>query len=214
MTPGDAPEDARAGPVVIGLAGGVGSGKSTVARAFAELGCVVSDSDQQARAALDRPEVRAALAEWWGGGVLDDEGRVDRAAVARIVFEDPEQRTRLEDLIHPLIRETREGLVASAGRAPAVIVDAPLLFEAGLDAECDAVVFVDAPYPERLARVRASRGWDERELDRRESAQWPVDRKRAASDHVIDNRGADVQALRARADTVLRTILAAARSGG
>ena len=145
--------------------------------------------------------------------MLDDDGCVDRAHVARIVFEDPSQRARLEDLIHPLIREDRAALVRAAGGAPAVIVDAPLLFEVGLDAECDAVVFIEAPYPARLARVRASRGWDEAELDRRESAQWPVQRQRAASQYVIENGGAfdgprmGAETLRARADTGLETIL-------
>ena len=200
-------------PVVIGLAGGIGSGKSTVARAFEALGCVVSDSDKQAKQALDRDSVRATLSRWWGAEVLDDDGCVDRAHVARIVFEDPSQRARLEDLIHPLIREDRAALVRAAGGAPAVIVDAPLLFEVWRDAECDAVVFIEAPYADRLARVRASRVWDEAELDRRESAQWPVQRKREASQYVIENGGAfdgsgmGAETLRARAETVLETIL-------
>ncbi|MBX3406220.1 MAG: dephospho-CoA kinase [Phycisphaeraceae bacterium] len=182
---------------VIGLAGGIGSGKSTVAGIFARLGCLVVDSDALARAALDRPDVRAEIVRWWGEGVLgpaDGSGtrKVDRAKVAQIVFADAAERKRLEDLVHPLVRQdraqaAREG--AAAG-ARAVIVDAPLLFEAGLDAECDAVVFVDAARAARLRRVRESRNWDEAELDRRESAQLPLQSKRSRADYCVSNDGA------------------------
>lgn len=214
-------------PVVIGLAGGVGAGKSAVASAFASLGCLVADSDAQARAALQRPEVVRTLVEWWGKSVLDADGGVDRSRVASIVFERPEERRRLEGLIHPLVRETRGALIdrASTEGAPAVIVDAPLLFEAGLDSECDAVVFVSAPREVRLARVARSRGWDARELDRREAAQWPVEKKRAACGYEIDN-GAETEAqagaqvdmgvgerLRAEAARVLSAVRAAVDGG-
>lgn len=177
-------------PLVIGLAGGVGSGKSTVARAFARLGCAVVDSDVEARAALRRPEVIRELVSWWGEGVLDDEGAIDRSAVARIVFEDSAERERLEGLIHPLVRRSRANAVevARGAGAPCVIVDAPLLFEAGLDEECDVTVFVDTDRSVRLERVR-SRGWDAAELDRREAAQWPLEKKRALCDEVVVNSG-------------------------
>lgn len=183
-----------AAPIVVGIAGGIGSGKSTVARAFAALGWVVVDSDQQAAAALQRDDVRRTLIQWWGMAVLDASGAVDRKAVGRIVFADPAERARLEGLIHPLIargrREAVEAATLAAGRAPeGVVYDAPLLFEAGLDKGCDAVVFVDAPRDARLARVRASRGWDDQELAKREANQWPLDRKRAGCRFVVVNDG-------------------------
>jgi dephospho-CoA kinase len=192
-TPEDARRLARAHgwtrPAVIGLAGGIGSGKSAVARALAFLGCVVSDSDTGARAALDRPDVLGELVSWWGPGVRAPAGGADRRAIASIVFERPGERARLEALIHPILHAERSALLnrAQADGAAAVVIDAPLLFEAGLDAQCDAVVFVDAPREQRLERVRASRGWDEAELLRREKAQWELDRKRSASDHVVVN---------------------------
>lgn len=175
-------------PVVIGIAGGIGSGKSTVAHVFGTLGCVVSDSDAQAKAMLQRPDVAATLREWWGEGVAPG-GEVDRAALARIVFGDPAARRRLEGLIHPLVHAERAKELerARASGAAALVVDAPLLFEAGIDRECDAVVFVDCPREERLARVKSTRGWDEDDLTRREAAQWPLERKRAACGHVIHN---------------------------
>ncbi len=176
---------------VIGIAGGIGSGKSTVARAFAALGCVVSDSDTEAKALLDDPEVQGLLVDRWGSGVLDGGGKADRRAIGRIVFEDADERRWLESVIHPRLRAGREALLATAiaGGATGFVIDAPLLFEAGLDAECDAVVFVECPRDERLRRVMESRGWDADELARREKAQWPLDEKRRRSDYSVTNAG-------------------------
>lgn len=205
-TPGHA--DAQAKPVVIGLAGGIGAGKSHVARVLGALGCVVSDSDALARAALQEAEVRAALVSWWGAGVLDAQGQVDRVRVGGVVFADPAQRRRLEALVHPRVHAARAAQMEQArrDRAPALVIDAPLLFEAGVDAECDAVVFVECPSSARLARVRA-RGWSDEELARREAAQWPLDEKRRRCRYVIDNDPArsDVPAQARRVlDDVLR----------
>jgi len=191
-------------PLVIGLAGGIGSGKSAVAAAFAARGFVVLDSDTQAKEALDRPSVRAELVRWWGGRILTPEGRVNRKAIAEIIFSDPAERQRLEALVHPLVRAERAVLVAQAQDkgAPGVIVDAPLLFEAGSDAECDLVVFVDAPLDQRLARVLRTRGWSAQELHRREKAQIPLETKRAKSDLVIAN-DADLASLDRQVDAAI-----------
>ncbi len=193
---------------VIGLAGGIGAGKSTVARCFERLGCLVIDSDARAKAALDRPSVRDRLVEWWGPGVLAGD-RIDRGKVAGIVFSDPVQRQKLESLVHPIVRQERADMIEEARRsgARAVIVDAPLLFEAGVDRECDVVVFVDAPREVRLARVQASRGWTEEELARRERSQWSIEQKRARSGFVVDNSRSSDQT-HARVERILAEILA------
>jgi len=192
-------------PLVIGLAGGVGAGKSTVARAFERLGCFVSDSDKAAKRELDKPEVVQTLKNWWGEGIVDDSGRIDRKAIASIVFDDPAQRERLEALIHPRLKAGRAALIERAHRAcaPAVIIDAPLVFEAGLEKECDLVVFVDAPRDVRLERVRRSRGWGDGELDRRERAQWSLEEKKRLSDAVVDNGGDDPEAMREACQRIL-----------
>ncbi len=176
---------------VIGLAGGIGAGKSTVAKSFERHGCFVIDSDARAKAALDRPEVRDTLVKWWGDSILSADGRADRSKIAAIVFADPEQRARLEQLVHPIVREDRAAMIreALAAGSRAVIVDAPLLFEAGVDTECDCVVFVDAPREQRLERVQQTRGWDEQELNRREASQLPLDDKRLRSRHIVENSG-------------------------
>lgn len=190
--------------VVVGVAGGIGSGKSALARAFERLGLVVVDADAEAKALLDRDDVRTALVDWWGAEVLGADGRVDRRAVARLVFADGEARSRLERLIHPLVvSRSREvvGAARDAGRA-GVVIDAPLLFEAGLDAMCDAVVFVDAPVEVREARVAATRGWEAGELRRREAAQMDLEEKKRRSRFVVENNSPDLSRLEDEADRI------------
>ncbi len=201
--------------LVVGLVGGIGSGKSEVARLLGEHGYVVVDSDAEARACLDRPDVRDRLVEWWGRRVLDEQGRVDRREVARIVFGDAKERARLEELVHPLVRRRRADMKAQAERegARGVVVDAPLLLEAGVDAECDVLVFVDAPRELRLQRVRASRGWDEEQMAGREAAQWPLEEKRRRCDIEIANDG-DLGALRERVARLARVLEAGAKCRG
>ncbi|MHC4768558.1 MAG: dephospho-CoA kinase [Planctomycetota bacterium] len=191
------------GRPVIGLAGGVGAGKSAVAAILSRLGCVVCNSDDLGRQALREPAIRTKLVGWWGREVLDEAGEIDRAAVAAIVFRRPEELQRLELLVHPWIEARRKALFAMApADACALVIDAPLLFEAGLDAECDAVIFVDADRGTRLARVADGRGWDEQALGRREDSQLPLDEKRARSDYVVSNNGD----LRALSEQVHRTL--------
>jgi dephospho-CoA kinase len=174
----------------LGIAGGIGSGKSSVAAILAELGCVVCDSDGLARESFRDPAVRDEIVSWWGSGVLDESGGIDRAEVARIVFSRPDQRQRLESLVHPWIETRRRTLFKQAPPdTRALVIDAPLLFEAGLDAECDAVIFVETDHARRLARLTRSRGWDEAELNKREESQLSLDVKRARSDYVVINNG-------------------------
>ncbi len=175
--------------VVIGLAGGIASGKSRVATEFAALGCVVVDYDGLAREALDVPEVRSMLEQWWGGGVIGEDGTVNRRAVAEIVFVDRGQRERLEGVVHPMVLDQGRHIIDQARRdgAPGVVVDAPLLFEAGLDEACDAVVFVDAQHQTRLERVTKKRGWAPEELDKRELTQISLVEKRRRSEFVVVN---------------------------
>ena len=175
---------------VIGLVGGIGSGKSLVGSMLADLGCLVCHSDELARSALADPAVRDELVRWWGREVLDPSGAVDRRAVAGKVFPDPAERKRLEALLHPRIESARRRTFAAAPPGTrALVIDAPLLLEVGLDRECDAIIDIDSLRVDRLRRLAETRGWDSAELERRESAQWPLDRKRAAAHHVLVNAG-------------------------
>ena len=206
-----------AGKPIIGIVGGIGSGKSHVARLFGELGCLVVDSDAQVREAYLSPDVTGALRQWWGDGVVFPDGTVNKSAVAAKVFADPAEKRRLEGLLHPLVHAARERQMATAADRPQVVAyvwDTPLLIEAGVADQCDAIVFVDAPFQRRLARVRATRGWDEAELRRRENSQLPLDTKRRLSDHLVTNTadaGVDVSGsndLREQVRRVLSQILA------
>lgn len=197
----------RGGPPVIGLVGGVGAGKSVVAGMLEDLGCLVSDSDRDARTTLEDPGVLQVLRSWWGDGVITAEGVADRSAIAARIFEDPEQRVRLEGLLHPRIHELRKSRFAAApSEIKAFVIDAPLLFEAGLDAECDAVLFVDSPIERRLERVVAVRGWDESDLHRREDAQLPIEEKRRRATGVVPNTGTRTE-LQERVGQALELIL-------
>jgi dephospho-CoA kinase len=197
------------GKPIIGLTGGIGSGKSFIAALFAELGCAVIDADALVRTAYDDPGVRQTVREWWGDGVLKPDGSMDRAAVARRIFSDSADRARLEGLLHPIVdfgRRRQMGIFATDPGTIAFVWDTPLLFEVGLNSQCDAVVFVAAPLQTRLERVIATRRWDEAELLRRENLQWPLDRKREISDYVVGNT-ADVVEARSQVRLVLSRIL-------
>ncbi|MCI0333331.1 MAG: dephospho-CoA kinase [Planctomycetes bacterium] len=181
----------------IGLVGGVASGKSRVAQLLVDLGAGLLDADRTGHAVLaDDPQVRNALRQRWGDDVIAADGRVDRAAVAHRVFGSGEEaaaeRQFLEDLLHPRIRRRLEAearAMAATGR-PAVVLDAPLLLEAGWGPMCDVVLMVDASRKTRLARACA-RGWTESHFDQREAAQWPVVKKRGVADVVINNEGTE-----------------------
>jgi dephospho-CoA kinase len=199
-----------AGKPVIGIAGGIGSGKSFVAKLFGEAGCAVIDSDAQVKAAYWEPAVKRTLRAWWGGEVFKPDGEINRSEIARRIFADDAERRRLEGLIHPLVAEARDRQMTAAANDPQVVAyvwDTPLLFETGLNEKCDAVVFVDAPEEQRVRRVAATRGWDEAELLRRQKLQWPLDRKGQISDYVLTNT-ADADYARGQVREVLSRILA------
>src|SRR5262245_25756135 len=177
-------------PIIVGIAGGIGSGKSQVARILGELGAIVIDADSMAHAELDSPEVRQTLTNWWGQEIVGSDGKLDRKRIGAIVFNDPVQRTRLEGLIHPRIAERRDKMIEQASADPAVrmiVMDAPLQYEVGLDRMCDSVIFVDSDAARRAERSEKIRQWSPGELERRENSQMPLDIKRKKADHICSN---------------------------
>jgi dephospho-CoA kinase len=202
------------GKPIIGLAGGIASGKSTVAGAFAQKGCAVIDSDALTTQAYADSSIVEHLRSWWGQEVFSSDGRLDRGRIAKHIFTDPRQKALLESVIHPWVDQHRKKLMSQAAKNAQVVAylwDTPLLFETGLDQKCDTVVFVDAPEEVRMSRVNHIRGWDRKELERREKLQWPLDKKRKMSDHVISN-AADVDSVRAQVQSVLSRVLEKYRS--
>jgi len=198
------------GKPVIGIVGGIGSGKSYIADLFGQLGCFVSKSDEHVHDAYRRPEVIEQVRKWWGDEVISPDGEVDRRAIARRVFNDPGALKRLEALIHPLVGQIRDEKTQEAlksGDVKAIIWDIPLLYEVGLDGHCDAVVFVDAPLELRQQRVMQTRGWQPDELLRREKSQLPLDKKRELAQYIVHNT-ADAAIARRQVEAVLSRILA------
>ena len=181
---------------VIGVVGGVASGKSAVATTLEELGAWRVDADQLGHNALRDPVVKHALTDRWGAEILDAQGHIDRRAVAQRVFAaGAEAELRfLEQQTHPHITAAVRRQIAALPRHAWLVLDAALLLEAGWHAFCQTIIFVDTPLAARQARALA-RGWDAQELRRRESKQWPLDRKRALATHVLPNDG-DLEHLR------------------
>lgn len=176
------------GPIVIGLVGGIASGKSTVAGMFGARGFTVLDADAEARRVTDDPAVARAIAERLGPAAAPG-GRVDRAALARIVFGDPAARAALEAIVHPRVRaRLLQRLDEARASGSPVVLDVPLLLEGGLIERCDTCVFVDAAPEVRQARARG-RGWDVGELARRERAQADLAVKQARCPHRIRTDG-------------------------
>jgi dephospho-CoA kinase len=190
----DAPRGAR-GTTIVGVLGGIASGKSAVARVLAGADGVLIDADEIAREVLASPQVRFDLLCAFGGTVFDHEGRPDRDALARKVFASPEARRKLEGFTHPAIRaRIRAVLEAARGQGvPRIVLDVPLLLENeaghGLAAECDEIVFVDSDEEQRDARAVSARGWRPGEVARREATQMPLALKRSRAGHVVENRG-------------------------
>ncbi len=199
----------RARKPIIGLAGGIGSGKSLVARLLGELGAAVIDSDRLNACELSEPEVIETLRGWWGEQVAPEGKRVNREKLAEIVFEAPERRKRLEALLHPRIACGREKLMRQYASDPAVkaiVLDSPLLFETGLDSACTCVIFVEADRQDRIARVRNDRGWSAEQFERRENLQKPLDFKRSRADYRLANNSTP-DALRLRVARIFSQIV-------
>jgi len=205
----DATAGVQAAKPIIGLAGGIGAGKSTVASILAELGAKVISSDRLNHEELDRPEVLQELRCWWGNGVIAPDGRADHDAIRKIITADSEARRRLEALVHPRVAERRLALTRQYQSQPdvrAVVWDSPLLFEAGLAPQCDCVILVDAERRVREDRVSRDRGWSPQELRRLEKVQRPLDFKRQSADYRVVNNS-DRVALREQVESVFSRIL-------
>lgn len=193
---------------LVGLTGGIGSGKSTVAARLAEHGVPVVDADRIAREIVEPGEpALAELVAHFGEQILTEEGRLDRAGLAALAFVDDEQRGVLNAITHPRIEQrTRARLEQlQVDGAPLAVLDHPLLLEGDPHERVDTVVVVLAPEEMRIARLVEQRGLDEHDVRARMRAQVDDDTRRAAADHVIDNDG-DLDTLRARTDELLATL--------
>lgn len=179
--------------VVVGLTGGIGSGKSAVARMFKEEGAELIDFDYLARLVVepDEPAWRD-IVEYFGTEILLPDRTLNRPALAEIVFSDSKSRKALEGFTHPRIFEKRDTLLECIKKedpSSIVIVDVPLLFELGLRDEVDRVILVYVPRELQLERATNRDGLSRDEVERRLRAQVPIEEKKASSDFIIDNTG-------------------------
>ncbi|HEV7654743.1 MAG TPA: dephospho-CoA kinase [Mycobacteriales bacterium] len=186
----------------IGLTGGIGSGKSSAARRFGELGALVIDADLVAREVVEpgTDGLRAVAAEF-GDRVLDGEGRLDRPALAAVVFADEGARARLNGVLHPRIRARVAERIAAAPAGTVVVQDIPLLTETGQAGSFDLVVVVEAPPALRVERLTRDRGMPAEQARARMASQATDEQRRAIADVVLVNDGS-VEDLRAQVDRV------------
>ena len=182
--------------LVIGVVGGIASGKSFVAQEFAVCGAAVLDADRIGHEVLTRSEVKQQIREQWGDRVFDARGEVDRARLAAVVFEPgPEsevQLRRLETITHPSISAELQRRLDElrAAEQPAVVLDAAVMFKSGWHRLCDKIVFVEVPDSMRMERA-AARGWTVEQLRQREARQTALEEKRRWADALIDNSGSE-----------------------
>ena len=179
--------------MLIGLTGGIGSGKSTVAKIFADRGAHIIDADQIARDVVEPGSpVLTALVAHFGPSIIQADGSLDRKALGALVFQDVARRKELEAIIHPAIRAQILAAMDEAERtAPQAlhVVDIPLLFESGYQNYFTHIVLAYVPEDVQLARLSAREQWSEDEARRRMATQLPLEDKRVKATHLIDNSG-------------------------
>jgi dephospho-CoA kinase len=180
---------------VIGLTGGIGCGKSLAAQYFAELGALVVDADQLARAAIERgsdgfDEVVAIF----GDGILKD-GNIDRRALGDLIFKDPAAKKQLENIVHPFVRREFEEVVASLKGDQVLVYEIPLLVETKAHEKFDVVITVESEMENRVARLRG-RGMHTSEIEGRIAAQASREQRIEIADFLIENDGSEDELLR------------------
>ena len=200
--------------MVIGITGGIGSGKSTVAALLAKRGALIIDTDAIARHVVEPPSpVLDAITYEFGSDVLAANGKLDRAALARIIFADPRKRERLNQLTHPAIRAETLARIAEAPKGALVAVVVPLLFESGFDAHCDVVVSVVADPALRAQRAGARDDAAREDIAARMNAQLTDQEYGQRATYVIRNDG-DLTQLERQVDSVWRSLMSARPASG
>jgi dephospho-CoA kinase len=180
---------------VIALTGGIGCGKSLAAQYFAELGALVIDADQLARAAIERGSAGFdEVVTLFGDSILKD-GNIDRRALGEIIFKDPKSKLALENVVHPFVRKEFEEAVASLKGDQVLVYEIPLLFETNAHERFDLVITVESEMENRVARLRG-RGMHISEIEGRIAAQATREQRIGIADFLIENDGTEDELLR------------------
>jgi len=171
---------------IIGITGGIGSGKSTVCAVFSTLGIPVFDADAEAKKAYDNPLIREEVARMFGSEVFED-GQLNREKLAKLVFDRPTALAQLNALIHPEVKSRFKKWTEAHSSAPVVLREAAILFESGTNADCDETVLVTAPEGLRVLRAMVRSGMSESAVRARMANQWPDEKKMPLATHVLLN---------------------------
>jgi dephospho-CoA kinase len=175
---------------IIGIIGGIASGKSTVAAQFAKLGCAVIDADAIAHDLLTQEPVRDEVVRLFGREILHPSGQIDRRRLAEIVFADAEKLEALNKVLHPRVLEQAEERIAQYNQCrhvQAIVLDMPLLVEVGWASRCDKLILVKSDLAHRAQRVKQAGCMDEQAIKIREKFQISLDRKAELADNTVDN---------------------------
>jgi dephospho-CoA kinase len=175
---------------VIGILGGIASGKSTLAKELENRGCAVIDADAIAKQLLQTDDVKKRIRDQFGGGVFDTAGQVDKAKLAEMVFAGTASVEAINAIVHPKVLKRTERLIAQYQDDPAVkavVLDIPLLLETGWEKRCDKLIFVDCSRPARLERASKKGVFDENQLKKRENFQISLDKKQKIAHYIVDN---------------------------
>lgn len=176
--------------IIVGLTGGIASGKSTISKMFKEKEVPVIDTDGIARNLLDNDEsIYNAIVETFGEAVLTTDKKINRNKVAQIIFSDADKRQALNDIVHPKVKDIalREVSHYKEDDHKIIVVDVPLLFEASFDKVCDVTVVVYARKKDQVSRLVSREGIDEAYAKQKVNAQMPMAKKKSLADYVIDN---------------------------
>lgn len=196
------------GKKIIGILGGIGSGKSSVAEIFGQNGCAVINADRIAQGLLDEDYIKVQIRSEFGDGVFDVSGLVDRKNLAKKVFDDHEKLEKLNNIIHPPVMAIVEDNILSLNdnnSVKAIVLDIPLLVEVGWEKRCDYLVFVDCDIEKRLERAAQKGKFFKKQLKIRENHQISLDKKQKISDYIISNNS-DFSTLNNQVEEILLEI--------
>lgn len=177
-------------PKIIGITGGVSSGKSTIARMLSSLGAECIDADEMCHKLLFTKNIKDMVVEKFGIKILDSYGKIDRLRLAEIVFQDKTYLNTLCEILHPVVIsqiKSKINKIEKTVRKKAIVIDAALLEESELSLICDFIVFVNTIKENRLNRCKISKNWTEGELEKREQFQMCLEDKKKKADYIIDN---------------------------
>ena len=188
---------------IIGLTGGIGSGKTTIAKHFASLGVPVYIADDEAKKLMDNPEIIEKLQTVFGNEIIENE-KIDRKALAQIVFQNPKKLKKLNSIIHPAVKKHFTDWLSAHKNHPIIIKEAAILFESGSYKDCGAIITVTSPLEERINRVMKRDNATRETILHRINNQWTDEQRISKSDYIITN--ISVNEALTQAEEILKTL--------